>query len=144
MQPQRYENHRQFNRLHHGVLTPIAAITFVLSVIMLTQVWRAGGSIMMALVVFLLAFMALLASVTSRQSALLVQDRAIYTAENLRHFMLTGKPLDHRLTLRQVIALRFASDEEFVNLAATAADTGLKPKEIKQAVQRWRPDERRV
>ena len=41
------------------------------------------------------------------------QDRAIRADENLRHFAMTGKLLDPRLTVKQVVALRFASDGEF-------------------------------
>jgi len=126
------------------ILSPLALATLSLALVTLIQVWREGASITVSLLIFLLAFMAVLASVTSRQSALVVQDRAIVTAENLRHFIMTGKPLDNRLTARQVIALRFASDEEFLQLAAKAAETGMKPNEVKQAIKNWRPDLRRA
>src|SRR5215218_10479457 len=46
----------------------------------------------------------------SRGFALKAQDRAIRAEEGLRHFILTGKPDDTRLSLPQIIALRFASD----------------------------------
>jgi hypothetical protein len=45
--------------------------------------------------------------------ALRAQDRAIRAEENLRHFILTGKPFDSRLRMSQIIALRFAPDDEF-------------------------------
>jgi hypothetical protein len=79
-----------------------------------------------------------------RSFALKAQDRAIRAEENFRHFILTGKPLDSRLRLGQIIALRFASDAEFVGLAQKAADQSLSPKAIKQAVQQWRGDYHRV
>jgi hypothetical protein len=62
----------------------------------------------------------------------------------LRHFVLTGKPLDSRLRLSQIIALRFASDLEFPALAQKAAEEGLSSKEIKQSIQNWRADYNRV
>ena len=76
--------------------------------------------------------------------ALKAQDRAIRAEENLRHFAMTGKLLDPKLTIRQIIGLRFASDEEFVALARRAAEEGLTEDAIKRAVKQWRPDTYRV
>ncbi|MDP4264299.1 MAG: DUF6526 family protein [Bacteroidota bacterium] len=39
------------------------------------------------------------------------------TGENLRYFSMTGKLLNKGLTMSQVIALRFASDNELADLA---------------------------
>ena len=52
-----------------------------------------------------------------RAFPLAVQDRAIRAEENLRYFSLTGKLLDKGLTMSQIIALRFADDNEFVEFA---------------------------
>jgi hypothetical protein len=79
-----------------------------------------------------------------RVFALKAQDRAIRAEENLRHFALTGKLLDGRLHIRQIIGLRFASDDEFVELARRAAAEGLSGDNIKKAVKSWRPDYYRV
>jgi hypothetical protein len=57
---------------------------------------------------------------------------------------MTGKLLDPRITIDQVIGLRFASDGEFVALARRAADEGLSQQDIKKAIRAWRPDEHRV
>ncbi len=79
-----------------------------------------------------------------RVFALKAQDRAIRAEENLRHFAMTGKLLDPRLTIRQIIGLRFASDEEFLALAKRAADENLSEDAIKRAVKNWRGDYYRV
>jgi hypothetical protein len=42
--------------------------------------------------------------------------------------------------MRQIIALRFASDEEFVRLAKRAVDEALNNDEIKSEIKNWRPD----
>jgi len=79
-----------------------------------------------------------------RAFALKAQDRAIRAEENLRHFAMTGKLLDNRLRMSQIIALRFASDDEFVTLAKRAADEQLAAKDIKNAIKNWRPDHNRA
>jgi Family of unknown function (DUF6526) len=79
-----------------------------------------------------------------RSFALKAQDRAIRAEENFRHYILTGKPLDKQLRLGQIIALRFASDEEMPALAKKAIAENLSSKQIKQAIQNWRGDYHRV
>jgi len=80
----------------------------------------------------------------ARSFALKAQDRAIRAEENLRHFSLTGNLLDSRLSISQVIALRFASDDEFVALAQKAAIENLTSKQIKQEIKNWGGDYYRV
>jgi hypothetical protein len=79
-----------------------------------------------------------------RAFALRAQDRAIRAEENFRHFILTGKPLDRQLRMGQIIALRFASDEEMPALAKRAVAEKLSPKQVKAAVQNWKADYNRV
>jgi len=80
----------------------------------------------------------------TRVFALKAQDRAIRAEENLRHIVLTGKLLDSRLNIRQIIGLRFAPDDEFVPLAKRAVDEKLSEDEIKRAVKNWKGDYYRV
>jgi len=84
------------------------------------------------------------AELKKTKEVLEANDQAIRAEENLRHFTLTGKLLDPRLKPLQIVALRFASDGEFVALAIRAANEGLAPKDIKQAIKTWRADEYRV
>jgi hypothetical protein len=72
------------------------------------------------------------------------QDRAIRAEENLRHFALTGKLFDPKLTIRQIVALRFADDAQFVELAKQAAEKSLDGEEIKKQIKNWRADFHRV
>ena len=91
-----------------------------------------------------LTFATMLVALYARSFALRAQDRAIRAEEQLRHYAMTGKLLDSRLTVKQIVGLRFASNEEFVSLAQRAADQRLSPKDIKQAVKTWRADTYRV
>jgi hypothetical protein len=52
--------------------------------------------------------------------------------------------LDQRLTLSQIIALRFAGDEEMPVLAQRAAEEGLTNDAIKKQIKNWRSDWHRV
>ena len=76
--------------------------------------------------------------------ALKAQDRAIRAEENLRHFVLTGKLLPASLRIGQIVALRFASDDEFATLAVKAAAENLTGKQIKQSITNWKADTYRV
>ena len=72
------------------------------------------------------------------------QDRIIRLEENLRSHRLTGKMSDSRLTRGQIIALRFAGDDEYAVLSERAIKENMSPKDIKQAIQNWLSDHHRV
>lgn len=80
----------------------------------------------------------------TRVFALKAQDRAIRAEESLRHFILSGKPIDSRLSLNQIIALRFASDEELIALTEKTVTEGLAPNQIKSLIKDWKADTYRV
>jgi hypothetical protein len=64
--------------------------------------------------------------------------------ENLRSHRLTGKMSDSRLSRGQIIALRFAGDDEYAALSERAIKENMSPKEIKQAIQNWLSDHHRI
>jgi hypothetical protein len=101
------------------------------------RIYSASLIVALSVALFILSFLA-------RIFALKAQDRAIRAEENLRHFVATGKLLDPRLNIRQVIGLRFASDEEYVALAKRAAEENPSEDAIKRAVRNWRADTYRV
>jgi membrane protein implicated in regulation of membrane protease activity len=98
----------------------------------------------LASLIVLTAIIFVLVAWFTRTFALKAQDRAIRAEENLRHFVLTGKLLPASLRVGQIVALRFASDAEFVALVAKAAAENLSGKEIKQSIQNWKADHYRV
>ena len=144
MEAQNYSNHRRFVPLFHGVLFGILVLTLIGSVVNLYESWGDHQRIYSASLILVLDFATLMLFFFCRVFALKAQDRAIRAEENLRHFVMTGKLLDARLTVRQVIALRFASDGEFVSLAQRAAAESLTGDAIKGAIKTWRPDTYRV
>ena len=144
MSTQNYANHRRTDPGFHFVLFGLIVLTLGGSIANLIRaVGRHSGISNASLIVMLTVIVALLAGFC-RMYALKAQDRAIRAEENLRHFVLTGTLLDPRIGIKQVIALRFAPDEELVALARRAAEESLAPDAIKQAVKNWRADTYRV
>jgi cytochrome c biogenesis factor len=144
MATQNFANHRQTVPVFHFFLLPILALTLIGSVVNLVKSWGDHQRIYSASLIVVLAAATLLLSLLCRMFAVKAQDRAIRAEENLRHFAITGKLLDPRLSIRQVIALRFASDGEFVALAKKVAEEGTAPDDIKRSIQDWRADTYRV
>lgn len=140
---QDYANHRRLVPAYHYVLFPLMVAVLVGSVVNLIGSIGTenlySASLILALTIALMFTWFL-----TRSFPLKAQDRAIRAEENLRHYVLTGRLLDPRISIRQVIGLRFASDEEFVSLTARAVSESLSEDEIKQAVRSWRADHDRV
>ncbi len=140
---QDYSSHRRFVPIYHYVLALLLVATLIGAVINLfgslgtESLYSASLILALSIALLIIAFIA-------RTFPLKAQDRAIRAEENLRHYVLAGRPFDSRLTMRQVVGLRFASDDEFVELAARAVSEGLSEDDIKKAVKKWRPDHDRV
>jgi len=144
MAEQNYKNHARLVPMFHFVVLPLLLVTLVGSIVNLTHSLDDHERLYSAALLVALSFATLLTAFFGRVFALKAQDRAIRAEENLRHFVMTGKLLDARLGVTQIVALRFASDGEFLALAQKAAQDGMKPADIKQAVKNWRADEYRA
>jgi len=142
MKEQNFRNHSRY----------IILWTFITPIILLAIL---GGSIVnlihadahthySAALILLISVVLIIIYWYARRFALVAQDRAIRAEESLRYFILTGKPFDSRLRMSQIIALRFAPDDEFPGLAKKAVEENLRSKEIKAAIQKWKADHHRV
>ena len=143
MKQQNYKNHTQFVPTYH-ILTGLALLALIIGSV--RNVFSGDGDtdLYNATLIVLISLILLSLYIHARSFALKAQDRAIRAEEALRHFALTGKLLDSRLSISQIIALRFASDDELPALAQKAAEKGLSNKEIKQQIKIWRADHHRV
>ena len=144
MSTQNFENHTQLVTGYHKVTLPLLLLTLIGSVVNLVLSWGDHQRIYSASLIVVLTVCLILTAFFARIFALKAQDRAIRAEENLRHFAMTGKLLDSRLSVRQIVGLRFACDDEFVALARKAADENMTPEAIKRAVKKWRADEYRA
>ena len=144
MQEQDYKNHSRYVPIYHFILLTIILAILAGSVWNFYRAYNHGSGRLTAGLIFALSIVSIFFWIYAREFALRAQDRAIRAEENFRHFVLTGKPLDKRLRMGQIIALRFADDAEFPSLAQRAADENIRAAEIKKAIQNWRADHYRV
>jgi hypothetical protein len=144
MATQNYSNHVRLVPGFHFVLASILFFTLIGSLINLYKSWGIHGQFYSAALIVVLVICSGFLFNYARVFPLKAQDRAIRAEENLRHFAMTGKLLDARLAVKQIVALRFASDDEFVGLAKKAADGSMPPADIKKAIKNWKADDYRV
>ncbi|MEM7052206.1 MAG: DUF6526 family protein [Acidobacteriota bacterium] len=142
--PQSLSKHRRYVPGYHFV-------TFgVLLILLFWQGYRLFRAPGFETVLGVLVAAALIGSLLyARVFALGAQDRVIRLEERLRLERLTpaGHGLEGRideLTPRQAVGLRFASDEEVVDLALRTLDEGLGTEQIKKRIKTWRPDHFRI
>jgi len=147
--PQTFANHARFDPPFHFFVLPIFLLGLILSLIHFFAHITHGDlrDHIHAFLLILLALALLVLVFKVRLYALKVQDRVIRLEERLRLNQLLSEPLRSRipeLTEDQLCGLRFASDPEIPKLVERALKEKLSRKDIKQAIQTWRPDYWRV
>ncbi len=145
MKTQNFQNHARYYPFHHFVVTPLTL--FYLGWTVYRMDFSSSESTMLSLYQLLGAFILVLLPLLSRIYALKTQNRIILMEMRQRYFHLTGVPFyskETKLKLGQIIALRFAGDEELMDLMEKAITTNLSPKEIKTQIKNWQGDYRRV
>ncbi len=140
---QNFQNHARYFPLFHFVIFPLLALNLIGQGVMLylRPSWHQAGFVALS-VVFILMILA------ARLQSLKVQDRVIRLEERIRYGQLLPAELLQKtgsLTIGQIIALRFASDEELPDLVnRTLAGEFASPKDIKMAITNWRADHLRA
>ena len=145
MKNQIYENHTRYNPLHHFVLTPLTTIFFGWTISKID--FSSQETVLESGYLFIGSFILVLLPLIARMYALTLQNRIILNEMRNRYFHLTGKTFEEKeqnLKLGQIIALRFASDDELLGLMDRAIAEKLKAKEIKQQIKNWKGDYIRV
>lgn len=142
MEQQNFKNHKRIVIGYHVISFMAIVLLLIGSIINFTH--SAKENLYSSSLLILVAAILLLLFFYARLFALKAQDRAIRTEEKFRYYILTGKPMSNKLTTRQIIGLRFASDEEFPALAEMAEKENLSEIEIKKAIVNWKPDFYRV
>jgi uncharacterized protein DUF6526 len=140
---QTYGSHRRFIPAYHFFAVPVLLINVIVTAVQFARDPRlmTGWSVVVALALFLgillLRFMPLRA-----------QDRVIRLEERTRLERLLPSDLRGRvgeLTADQLIAIRFAADDEAPDLTRRTLNGELKSQaDIKRAIRNWRADHLRV
>jgi hypothetical protein len=142
-QTQTFASHRRWIPLWHFFALPVLIVNvFVVAYhfardLRLINAWAVLVSIALVIGIFV-----------SRYMPLRAQDRIIRLEERTRLERLLPADLRARvdeLTARQLIAIRFASDDEVPDLTRRTLNGELKtPGDIKRAIRNWRADNLRV
>ena len=147
MTEQTYSNHTRWYPLFHFVVMPLLVLNLLSHIVRLYLAPPESGRKALASWV-LLSFTLILLALVSRLQALKAQDRVIRLEERLRYREVLTPELAKRadgLRTGQIIALRFAPDEELAGLVErTLNGEFAKTKDIKLAIKNWRGDYLRV
>jgi hypothetical protein len=139
--PQSYESHA-----HHPIATYVAGGLWLAAFICLVG-WAWFGWTTLAAGAILLALCVAPLVAISRWYVVRLQDRIIRLEMKVRcaEVLPAGEDaLLDDLTVKQIVALRFASDEELGPLLARASREKLAPDVIKRSIRTWRPDDLRT
>jgi hypothetical protein len=143
--PQSLKNHTRWYPPFHFFILPLLLLNIIFAIYITVHDWPRYEHthlwwIVMAVVFFVMAGVA-------RGGALAAQDRIIRLEERLRlTALLPAEDRAHidELSIKQLIALRFASDAELPALVRKTLTQNLEPKAIKQSIINWRGDYDRV
>ena len=147
---QNYANHRRFVPLYHYVAPLILLLNLLWACVRIYHAFRGDGRFDRgnSIVELLVAFALLILWFYLRTFALAVQDRVIRAEMRQRLSEVLSADLRARipeLTVGQLIALRFASDEELPELTRKVLDEKIaKRDDIKRLVRNWQADNLRA
>jgi multisubunit Na+/H+ antiporter MnhB subunit len=137
---QNVENHKRYFPLFHFIAVPLLAVYLVYSLYVLVRAPSLASVMGVVLAAGVTA-----AVFASRIMAATVQNRVIRLEMTMRLARVLGAAAAAdaiaKLTLPQMIALRFASDSELPALTARVASNELTTgMQVKQAIREWQAD----
>jgi len=136
---QTYKSHRKYLPVFHFFVEPVLLLNVIAQLLYLNK-YRTLYKAWMVVVAIALAVLPFVA----RYMVARVQDRVIRFEERMRLASLLPVEVRGRiddLTTPQLVALRFASDDELPALAQRCLSGELtKGEQIKKEIRSWRPD----
>lgn len=145
MKTQNYSNHIRFYTPHHFVFYPIASLLFGVTTAFAFK--SEEYNMIWAAIAATIALIIWLSFLLRQHYALGNQNRIARLELRFRYYTITQKSFDtieQQLSLSQLLALRFAPNDELVNLIERTLKENLTPDDIKKAVKNWLPDYMRL
>lgn len=141
---QNLKNHKRMHPIQHFFWLPLSGVTILTALTGTIAAIIKGGAVLTFVLILAAAIIGFISGFLARRNALIVQDRIIRMEEQFRYFRLTGSMPSENITIKQWVALRFASEKEFPALTDKAAQQNLSAEQIKEAIQSWKADHYRV
>jgi hypothetical protein len=139
MAGQSFQSHAKWLPPFHFFVLPVLLINIGFQIY-----WCVRGFTVKSVLSVLVAAALFVGVGIARGMALKVQDRVIRLEERLRFERVLPADMHARIgefTIDQIVALRFASNEELPELARKVLDEKMVDrKEIKKMIKTWRPD----
>lgn len=146
---QNLKNYRKFYPLHHFVFYPLAMILLAIS---LFEFWdnaidNRGVSLIWLVISFVIVLVIMVSFMLRQHYALGLQDRIISNEFKFRYFALTCNRLEslsYQFSDAQLFSLRFAEDQDLIQLMDKTAENNWSPSEVKENIINWKADNRRI
>lgn len=149
MSNQNLKNYRKFYPLHHFVVYPVSLVLLIFSLYRLWKnisvneefVWIWTAISFASVLIILISYM------LRQHYAVGLQDRIIINEFKLRYFTLTGTRLEslpYQFSDSQIFALRFSEDEDLVELISKASENDWSASKIKENINHWKADNKRI
>ncbi len=145
--PQNYSNHVVFPT-NFVIITVVFLASAIMATAGLLMPNTTAGHCLVGTALLINSFSAIFGLLLMRNYAVKLQDRIIRTEMRLRLAEVLPDELKgpaKKLTIKQLVGLRFASDEELPDLARKVLDESIaKADAIKKLVNNWQADHHRV
>jgi hypothetical protein len=147
--PQSFKKHARLDPPFHMILFAVLVVNLIITLDFALELRKAGLNhwLIYAEWLVILGIAAFIPILRVRTYPLKVQDRVIRLEERLRLQALAPAEWHaqiYKLSEDQLIGLRFAADDEVVELAKQALEHKLNRKQIKERIKEWRPDNWRI
>lgn len=145
MKKQNLENHIRFYPPHHFVFYPVTLILLGISIYFAST--HEDQRAIWIFIATLIALIIWVAFMLRQHYSLILQNRIVRLELRYRYFTLTNQrleSLENNLNDSQIFALRFAPDEELVDLIQRTISENLSGTQIKKSIKNWKGDYNRV